>query len=98
MSTGFTASSNCNAAGSKLATCDGLVRVNDTSTFAFNTLRGQTTKMTMPLQPKAIHDEMNATHPGAQGRGHRDWQVRQDHRPRDSTAAAGRRRHHSVTV
>ncbi len=59
--TSFAASSNCNAPGSTLQRCDGLVRVNDTSTFGFNTLRGQTTKMVMPLQPKAIHDEMNAT-------------------------------------
>ena len=41
--------------------CDGFVRVNDTSTFTFNTLRTPNLKMTMPLQPKAIHDEMNAT-------------------------------------
>jgi FtsP/CotA-like multicopper oxidase with cupredoxin domain len=59
--TNFAASSNCNAPGSTLQRCDGYVRVNDTSTFGFNTLRGQNTKMTMPLQPKAIHDEMNAT-------------------------------------
>ena len=59
--TNFAASSNCNAPGSTLQRCDGYVRVNDTSTFGFNTLIGQNTKMTMPLQPKAIHDEMNAT-------------------------------------
>ncbi len=59
--TGFAASSNCNAPGSTLQRCDGLVRVNDTSTFGFNTLRTPTVKMTMPLQPKAIHDEMNST-------------------------------------
>ena len=57
----FAASSNCNAKGSTLQRCDGLVRVNDTTTFGFNTLRGQSTKMSMPVQPKAIHDEMNAT-------------------------------------
>lgn len=60
--TAFAASSNCNAPGSTLQRCDGLVRVNDTTTFSFNTLRYPTSnKMTMPLQPKAIHDEMNAT-------------------------------------
>ena len=59
--TAFAASSNCNSAGSTVQRCDGLVRVNDTSTFSFNTLRSQTTKITIPLQPKAIHDEMNAT-------------------------------------
>jgi FtsP/CotA-like multicopper oxidase with cupredoxin domain len=59
--TNFAASSNCNAPNSTLNICDGLVRVSDTSTFGFNTLKNQTTKSTMPLQPKAIHDEMNAT-------------------------------------
>ncbi len=41
--------------------CDGLVRVNDTMTFGFNTLKAPTTKTIMPLQPKAIHDEMNSS-------------------------------------
>jgi FtsP/CotA-like multicopper oxidase with cupredoxin domain len=57
----FAASSNCNAPGSTIQKCDGYVRINDTSVLGFNTLLGQDTKMTMPLQPKAIHDEMNAT-------------------------------------
>ncbi len=38
-----------------------LVRVNDTGTFAFNTLKAPSTKTTMPMQPKAIHDETNST-------------------------------------
>jgi FtsP/CotA-like multicopper oxidase with cupredoxin domain len=59
--TNFAASSNCNAPNSTSQRCDGLVRVNDTSVFGFNTLSGQGIKMTMPLQPKAIHDEMNST-------------------------------------
>jgi hypothetical protein len=59
--TAFAASSNCNAPGSTLQRCDGMVRVNDTTTFGFNTLNAPTVKMTMALQPKAIHDEMNAT-------------------------------------
>ena len=38
------------------------MRVSDTQNFGFNTLRNPTTnKLTLPLQPKAIHDEMNAT-------------------------------------
>ena len=37
------------------------MRVNDTMTFGFNTLKKPTTKTIMALQPKAIHDEMNAT-------------------------------------
>lgn len=57
----FAASSNCNAKGSPLQKCDGLVRINDTTTFGFNTLRAQATKSSVTLQPKAIHDEMNAT-------------------------------------
>lgn len=57
----FAASSNCNAKGSPLQRCDGLVRINDTTTFGFNTLRAQATKSSVTLQPKAIHDEMNAT-------------------------------------
>lgn len=57
----FSPSSNCNAPGSTLTTCDGFVRVSDTSVFGFNTLSAPTAKMTLPLQPKAIHDEMNAT-------------------------------------
>jgi FtsP/CotA-like multicopper oxidase with cupredoxin domain len=59
--TAFAASSNCNAPNSTLQRCDGFVRVNDTSTFGFNTLKAPTTKMTITLQPKAIHDEMNST-------------------------------------
>ncbi len=59
--TNFAGSGNCNVTGSTLQRCDGLVRINDTSVFGFNTLLGQSTKMTLPLQPKAIHDEMNST-------------------------------------
>ena len=59
--TSFAASSNCNVVGSTLTRCDGLVRINDTSVLGFNTLKAPTAKMTLPLQPKAIHDEMNST-------------------------------------
>ncbi|MGW3076181.1 multicopper oxidase domain-containing protein [Kitasatospora sp. NPDC001132] len=59
--TSFAASSNCNVKNSTVKNCDGLVRVNDTSTFGFNTLKAPTAKTSMPLQPKAIHDEMNAS-------------------------------------
>ncbi len=37
------------------------MRINDTSLFGFNTLKAPTTRMTMTLEPKAIHDEMNST-------------------------------------
>ena len=59
--TSFSTGSDCNAAGTTLQICDGFVRVNDTAQFGFNTLKKPTTKTTLPLQPKAIHDEMNAT-------------------------------------
>jgi fibronectin type 3 domain-containing protein len=59
--TNFSTSSYCNAPGSAQQRCDGLMRINDTMTFGFNTLLGPTTKMTLPIQPKAIHDEMNST-------------------------------------
>ncbi len=59
--TNFAAGANCNAPNSTSQTCDGLVRVNDHTIFGFNTLLGQSTKMTMAVQPKAIHDEMNST-------------------------------------
>jgi FtsP/CotA-like multicopper oxidase with cupredoxin domain len=59
--TKFAASSNCNVTGGTVTTCDGLARVNDTTTFSFNTLRGQKAKSTLHVEPKAIHDEMNAT-------------------------------------
>ncbi len=55
----FSAGSNCSVGTAQR--CDGLVRINDTATFNFNTLRSQNTRVSMPLQPKAIHDEMNAT-------------------------------------
>ena len=59
--TNFAASSDCNAPGSTVENCDGMVRVNDTTTFGFNTLKTPALKTIMPLQPKAIHDEMNST-------------------------------------
>ena len=59
--TSFASGSNCNIKNSTLQRCDGFVRINDVSLFGFNTLAAPTVKMTMPLQPKAIHDEMNST-------------------------------------
>ncbi|WP_316528002.1 multicopper oxidase domain-containing protein [Kitasatospora brasiliensis] len=59
--TSFAASGNCNVKNSTVKSCDGLVRVNDTSAFGFNTLKAPTAKTSLPLQPKAIHDEMNAS-------------------------------------
>jgi FtsP/CotA-like multicopper oxidase with cupredoxin domain len=63
--TSFVASSDCNAPGSTLTRCDGFVRINDGtqvgSTWSFNTLKAPNAKMSMKLEPKAIHDEMNST-------------------------------------
>ncbi len=57
----FAASSNCNVANTNVQRCDGLVRVNNTGTFGFNTLRSQAAKVSMQMEPKAIHDEMNSS-------------------------------------
>jgi FtsP/CotA-like multicopper oxidase with cupredoxin domain len=61
----FAASSNCNVKTANISRCDGLVRVNDGTTvpfeFGFNTLRAQKTRMSMRMEPKAIHDEMNSS-------------------------------------
>ncbi|HWR66422.1 MAG TPA: multicopper oxidase domain-containing protein [Bellilinea sp.] len=59
--TNFASGANCNAPNSTSQTCDGFVRVNDHTTFGFNTLMGPTTKMSLHVEPKAIHDEMNST-------------------------------------
>ena len=63
--TSFSAGSNCNpvpnSANPTFQICDGFVRVNDTMSFGFNTLKKPVTKTIMPLQPKAIHDEMNSS-------------------------------------
>ena len=62
--TTFAASSDCNAPGSTLTKCDGYVRISDgtqvNSTWGFNTLKAPNAKMSMKLEPKAIHDEMNS--------------------------------------
>jgi FtsP/CotA-like multicopper oxidase with cupredoxin domain len=58
--TTFAASSNCNAPGN-LQRCDGFLRVNDTTTFGFNSLSNPDVKMTMHVEPKAIHDETNSS-------------------------------------
>ncbi len=59
--TNFAGSSNCNTPGTTSTRCDGLVRVHDNVNFGFNTLKAPNAKMTMHLEPKAIHDEMNST-------------------------------------
>ncbi|RPJ32696.1 MAG: hypothetical protein EHM35_11225, partial [Planctomycetaceae bacterium] len=59
----FAASSWCNAPGSTVTRCDGFARISEQGgdQFGFNTLRAPATKLLVPLEPKAIHDEMNAS-------------------------------------
>ena len=63
--TSFSAGSNCNpvpnATNPGFQICDGFVRVADNVNFGFNTLKNQTTKTIMHLEPKALHDETNAS-------------------------------------
>ncbi len=59
MGSSFAAAGECKAAG--VTKCDGLVRVNDTGSFTFNTLKSPATKTTVKMEPKAIHDETNST-------------------------------------
>jgi FtsP/CotA-like multicopper oxidase with cupredoxin domain len=66
----FAASGNCPTPGSTIK-CDGFARINQQGgdPFTFDTLRMKAdgtypagfSKLSIPLQPKAIHDEMNAT-------------------------------------
>jgi FtsP/CotA-like multicopper oxidase with cupredoxin domain len=61
--TSFATSSYCNAPGSTKTACDGYARISDQGgmTFKFNTLlTGKTSTLGLPIQPKAIHDEMNS--------------------------------------
>jgi hypothetical protein len=58
--TSFAASGWCNTPGSTIK-CDGFARISQQGgdPFTFDTLRGA--KLSIPFQPKALHDEMNAT-------------------------------------
>jgi FtsP/CotA-like multicopper oxidase with cupredoxin domain len=60
--TNFAASSWCNAPGATIDRCDGFARISDQGgmDFGFNTLLSQSTRVTIPIEPKALHDEMNA--------------------------------------
>ena len=57
--TSFTQSGNCSQPGATTK-CDGFARINQQGgdLFTFDTLSGN--KLAIPLQPKALHDEMNA--------------------------------------
>ncbi len=57
--TTFAAGGNCTSPTSTIK-CDGFARINQQGgdPFTFDTLSGK--KLSIPLQPKALHDEMNA--------------------------------------
>ncbi len=58
--TSFASSGWCNAPSNPSAKCDGFARISEQGydLFKFDTLSG--TQVSIPLEPKAIHDEMNA--------------------------------------
>ena len=60
--TNFASSSWCNAPGSTTTRCDGYARIQEQGgfDFAFNTLKSPNAKISVPLEPKGIHDEMNS--------------------------------------
>jgi FtsP/CotA-like multicopper oxidase with cupredoxin domain len=60
--TSFAASSWCNKAGGNVTRCDGFARISEQGgdMFGFNTLKAPTAKMSIKLEPKALHDEMNS--------------------------------------
>ena len=60
--TNFAAGGYCNG-GSTSTSCDGYLRILDQggTLFGFNTLMNPTAKLELPIEPKAIHDEMNAS-------------------------------------
>ena len=72
--TNFVANGWCNAPGSTSTKCDGFARIAEQGgfQFGFNTLNPAWApgvgKMQIPLQPKGIHDEMNATNFDEYGR------------------------------
>ncbi|HET8666476.1 MAG TPA: multicopper oxidase domain-containing protein, partial [Terriglobales bacterium] len=58
--TKFTSSGDCSSSGTTTP-CDGFARISQQGgdLFTFDTLSGS--KLSIPLQPKALHDEMNAS-------------------------------------
>ena len=61
LGTNFVASGWCNSPTNPSARCDGFARIQERDGLGFNTLRAPSTKMTIPLEPKGSHDEMNST-------------------------------------
>jgi len=60
--TTFASNSWCNVVGPTINRCDGLARIFDQggTLFGFNTLFAPAAKMQIMMEPKALHDEMNA--------------------------------------
>jgi FtsP/CotA-like multicopper oxidase with cupredoxin domain len=60
--TSFAASSWCNKPGGNVTRCDGFARISEQGgdLFGFNTLMAPTAKLSIKLEPKALHDEMNS--------------------------------------
>ncbi|UFS70602.1 multicopper oxidase domain-containing protein [Geomonas sp. RF6] len=60
--THFAASSWCTGDGNMVQRCDGMARISDQGgdLFGFNTLLSPDTKFQIRIEPKALHDEMNA--------------------------------------
>ncbi len=61
--TNFVSGGFCNAPNNPSARCDGYARISDQGgdMWKFNTLKSPNTPISVRLQPKAIHDEMNST-------------------------------------
>jgi FtsP/CotA-like multicopper oxidase with cupredoxin domain len=61
--TNFVSAGWCNSPTNPSARCDGFARISEQGgdLFGFNTLLNPNDKKQIVLQPKAIHDEMNAT-------------------------------------
>ncbi len=60
--TNFVSSGWCNSPANPSARCDGYARISEQggSLFGFNTLKTPNAKLSIKLEPKAIHDEMNS--------------------------------------
>lgn len=60
--TNFPSASWCNVSGVNVNLCDGFARIFDqgNTQFSFNTLLSPAAKFSLPIEPKALHDEMNA--------------------------------------
>jgi FtsP/CotA-like multicopper oxidase with cupredoxin domain len=62
--TTFASGSWCNdPANPSCVTCDGFARISEQGgdLFGFNTLKSPNTKLSIRIEPKALHDEMNST-------------------------------------